>query len=241
MNRLKAPKTVNQIATHALLGVVVVMGMASCGQDPTRKYDESQKHTTPRIEYTAAMDMYRSPSYETYSTNPVFADSMSAQKPVAGTVARGHLPYAYPNTKEGYELAGQQLKNPIPLSPKVLEEGQDLFVKYCSHCHGATGMGDGKMIKNDRFPPPPAYSSEALKNLSEGKMYHSITYGKNLMPNHATQLYPEERWKIIHFIQTLQGPKTAEVPAEGGATGTQEATPVPAEQEAAPAESTQNG
>jgi hypothetical protein len=43
-----------------------------------------------------------------------------------------------------------------------------------------------------------------LKNLSAGKMYHSITHGKNLMGSYASQVNPTERWKIIRFIQTLQ-------------------------------------
>src|SRR5436190_11812235 len=89
-------------------------------------YDDKTK---PGYEYMP--DMYRSPSYETYSANPNFADSMTARQPVAGTIARGdaiftdydRLPYPYPNTPEGYEEAGQKLHDPLEKTPENLAEG----------------------------------------------------------------------------------------------------------------------
>ena len=44
----------------------------------------------------------------------------------------------------------------------------------------------------------------SLKNLPEGKIFFSISYGKNLMGPHASQLSQEERWKIVRYIQELQ-------------------------------------
>ena len=112
--------------------------------------------TKPGYEYMP--DMYRSPSYETYSSNPNFPDSITARQPVKGTIARGdaiftdldRMPYAYENTPEGYELAGAQLKSPIPISPANLAEGKRLYFNYCQACHGASatgGMGP-KLAKN---------------------------------------------------------------------------------------------
>ena len=49
-------------------------------------------------------------------------------KPVKGTVARGYLPYAYPNTPEGYEQAGLNLHNPFS---KLTENNGKKTVKYC--------------------------------------------------------------------------------------------------------------
>jgi mono/diheme cytochrome c family protein len=126
--------------------------------------------------------------------------------PVKGTICRGFIPYAYPNTNEGYEAAGLNLHNPIALTPQVEKEGEVLFGKFCVHCHGAGGMGDG--LVGTKLPgPPPAYSG-TLKNLPEGKIFHSITYGKGSMGNHASLLNTEERWKLVHYVQKLQGPKT---------------------------------
>ena len=98
---------------------------------------------------------------------------------------------------------------PIVYSESVEKDGEVLFGKYCVHCHGATGAGDGKV--GAKLPgPPPAYNG-ALKNLPEGKIFHSITYGKGTMGSHASQLTQEERWKLVYYVQKLQGPKTVAV------------------------------
>jgi mono/diheme cytochrome c family protein len=127
--------------------------------------------------------------------------------PVKGTIARGYMPYVYPNTPDGYEQAGLYLKNPIVYSEAVEKDGEALYGKFCVHCHGATGQGDGKV--GLKLPgAPPSYSGP-LKNLPEGKIFHSITYGKGLMGNHASLLTQEERWKLVYYVQKLQGPKAS--------------------------------
>jgi hypothetical protein len=35
-------------------------------------------------------------------------------------------------------------------------------------------------------------------------MFHSITYGKGLMGQHASQLTQLERWQIIEYVKLLQ-------------------------------------
>lgn len=178
---------------------LLMAGISSCG-----KKDEN----SPGVEYMP--DMYRSPSLEYYSTHTVDGDTLnSAKLPVKGTVARGFIPYAYPNTTEGYEQAGLNLRNPLPAANKENweKEGEVLYGKFCVHCHGASGGGDGKV--GGKLPgPPPAYNG-TLKNLPEGKIFHSITYGKGTMGSHASQLTQEERWKLVYYVQKLQGPKEA--------------------------------
>lgn len=166
-------------------------------------------------------DMYRSSSYEANSDNPNFADSMTNQLAVEGTISQGWIPnseyssfktpYPYKNDSAGYEDAGRFLKNPIPVSAEVIADGKGKYEKFCGHCHGASGQGDGAVVTAGNYPPPPAYSSAQLKNLPEGKMYHTIQYGKGMMGSHASQLTPEERWKIIRYVQTLQNSGTAAV------------------------------
>lgn len=188
-----------KLITCSTLAVMLVAGFTSCGKKDTN---------SPGFEFMP--DMYRSPSVEYYGTHSIFGDTIyNAMIPVKGTVARGYLPYAYPNTPEGYEQAGLNLRNPIALTPEVEKEGEVLFSKFCIHCHGATGAGDGKV--GQKLPgPPPAYNGP-LKNLPEGKIFHSITYGKGAMGNHASILNTEERWKLVHYVQKLQGPKTVAV------------------------------
>jgi mono/diheme cytochrome c family protein len=150
-------------------------------------------------------DMYRPVSYEANNVNASFRDSMANRKPVEGTIARGYTPYPYKNDAEGYELAGVHLKNPFPSTPENIEKGKVLYGKFCVHCHGETGKGDGKVGAKLPGPPPP-YDGPALKDLPEGKAFHTIHYGKGMMGSHAGQLTQEERWKIVSYVQTLQHP-----------------------------------
>ncbi len=175
----------------SLLVAAIIMVLHSCSHD---KKDPG---------YEFMPDMYRSPSYETYSANPNFEDGMTARQPVKGTIPRGFMPFGYPNTNEGYEAAGTELKSPLARTEENLIEGERLYGVFCMQCHGKEGKGDGTIIKNEKFPPPPSYSGQ-LKDLVEGKMYWTITYGKNLMGSHASQLNSAERWKVILYVQKLQ-------------------------------------
>jgi mono/diheme cytochrome c family protein len=194
----------------------VVIGISACNYTDTKK---------PGYEFMP--DMYRSPSYETYSENPIYADSMEARQPVAGTIARGdaifsdydRMPYPYPNTTEGYEAAGTSLTNPIEKNELNMAEGKRLYMNYCTHCHGETGQGDGLVTQAPHNgPKPPAYNGDQLKNLPVGKMFHTVTWGKNMMGSHASQLTPTQRWKIIMYVQTLQHPAGAEASADSTQT-----------------------
>ncbi|MBI2281508.1 MAG: cytochrome c [Bacteroidetes bacterium] len=154
-------------------------------------------------------DMFRSPSIETYvdygevrdKQHPEMKDKISAMLPVKGTIPRGFTPYPYENTPEGYELAGANLKNPLVYNEQVVKEGEVLFGMFCVHCHGTTGQGDGILVQREKFPPLPVKFAPGLA-IPEGKMFHSITYGRNLMGAHASQLTKEERWKLVLFIRT---------------------------------------
>lgn len=198
---MKKHYTTVKLAFSSALAALVMAGFTSCG-----KHDEN----SPGVEFMP--DMYRSPSLEYYQTHTVDGDTVyNAMHPVKGSVARGYVPYAYPNTPEGYEMAGANLHNPLAASKREQweQEGEVLYGKFCVHCHGATGAGDGKV--GGKLPgPPPAYNG-ALKNLSEGKIFHTLTYGKGTMGSHASQLTQEERWKLVYYVQKLQGPKETPV------------------------------
>jgi mono/diheme cytochrome c family protein len=163
---------------------------------------------SPGFEYMP--DMYRSTSYETNSGNGNFSDSMTNRQPVKGTISydqevTAYHPYPYPNNDSGYAWAGRNLHDPFPATKEILDKGTVLYSKFCVHCHGASGGGDG--LVGSKLPgPPPAYSGP-LKDLPEGKMFHTLQFGKGLMGSHASQLTPDERWMIIRYVQTLQGKK----------------------------------
>jgi mono/diheme cytochrome c family protein len=156
-----------------------------------------------------APNMYEHIAYDPDQPNPNFKDGKTAQKPPAGTIPVGFVTFDYPNTKDGYEAAGTAVKSPLPQTDENFADGQVLFEHFCSPCHGMKGLGDGLVVVHG-FPAPPSYSSGqssrggAMKDLTDGKIYHTITYGVNAMGSYASQLAPEERWKVIMYVHHLQ-------------------------------------
>lgn len=156
-----------------------------------------------------APNMYEHIAYDPDQPNPNFKNGQTAQKPPAGTIPVGFETFDYPNSKDGYELAGTEVKNPLPQTKQNFDDGQLLFAHFCSPCHGATGQGDGLVVAHG-FPAPPSYSKGqssrggAMKDLSDGKIYHTITFGVNAMGSYASQLAPDERWKVIMYVHHLQ-------------------------------------
>lgn len=193
-------KKVTKIISLMAVVSCITIGMTSCGkQDPN----------SPGVEFMP--DMYRSPSFETNSFAVIkkadgsYDTIQTNRLPVKGTIPRGFMPYPYANDTAGYANAGRYLHNPLSKTAENLAEGEALYGKFCVHCHGASGQADG-LVAAKLSGPPPSYSSAALMALPEGKMFHTITYGKGIMGSHAAQVNANERWKIIMYIQKLQHP-----------------------------------
>ena len=223
------------MSKHTLIlssAALAVFSLASCGGDPD----------SPGIEYFP--DMYRSPSVEAYvdyGQDPYyFEDSVvvaqrhtqSARKPVPGTIAFAddqskaayNFPYPYPNTTEGYEAAAANIC-PLPMTQENVDKGKVIYDKMCKHCHGEKGAGDGAVVNNGNYPPPGAYNGP-LKTLPEGKIFHTLMYGKNVaMGSHAGQLNKEERWLVTRYVQYLQNDgKLTAAPAPAAADSAVAAT-----------------
>lgn len=200
------------------MALTLVAGFTSCEEVPN----------SPGFEFNP--DMYRTRALRYYGQYvTATGDTLNmARKPVEGTIARGYLP-AIPKGMT-YELA-DNLRNPIPFSPEVEKEGEVLYGKFCVHCHGEAGKGDGKVAS--KLPgPPPAYDG-TLKNLSEGKMFYSISLGKGTMGPHGLILNAEERWKLVHFVQKLQGIRNAPPVADSAAVAVVDAKKVESKKEEA--------
>jgi hypothetical protein len=156
-----------------------------------------------------APNMYEHIAYDPDQKNPNFKDGKTAQVPPAGTIPVGFTKFDYPATKDGYELASTEVKNALALTERNMADGKILFEHFCSPCHGMTGQGDGLVVKHG-FPAPPSYSTGqssrggAMKDLTDGKIYHTITYGNGAMGSYASQLAPEERWKVVLYVHHLQ-------------------------------------
>ncbi len=156
--------------------------------------------TKPRYEY--APNMVDSLAYESFSPNPVTRDGKTMMAPAPGTIARGAKPFRY-GVGPGEALrAGRELVNPVEKTEAALARGQKVFGIFCTPCHGTRGLGDGPMIPS--FSKPPSLLGEEARSLPDGQIFHIISRGQNKMGSHATQITPEDRWKVIHFVRSLQ-------------------------------------
>lgn len=159
--------------------LVMLAGFSACG-----------KHEKPNFVFMP--DMAYSPAFKAQEEG-------SMRKPVEGTIPRGHQPYAYPNDPEA---AGRELRNPLKRTRDAMNRGKDMFNTYCIVCHGPSGQGDGSIVPP--YPRPPSLLSEKVSTWPDGRIYHVITMGQNLMSSYASQVTESDRWAIIHYIRALQ-------------------------------------
>jgi mono/diheme cytochrome c family protein len=179
---------------RALGSAAALLVFAGCEQDVSK----------PNYEY--APDMVSSVAYDSFAPNPNTKDGKTLLSPAPGSVPRGYKPLHLTAGPEEAARAGRELKNPYPASPELLARGHVAFTRYCSPCHGTGGLGDG--LVTARFPIPPSLLADHAKGLPDGQIFHIITYGQGLMPAHGSQVAPEDRWKIVHFVRSLQNPPT---------------------------------
>lgn len=124
------------------------------------------------------------------------------------TPVNGSVNYYYGNTEEERLRAMNEIKsNPLPITKKGLAEGKALYDLYCAICHGAGGDGAGYLVRDDggKYPAQPAnFMKDEFISSSEGRYYHAIMYGRNMMGSHRDKLSYAERWNVIHYIRSKQ-------------------------------------
>jgi mono/diheme cytochrome c family protein len=157
-------------------------------------------HGRPGYEYMP--DMARSPAYGSFAANPATRDGKTLQAPAPGTIPRGFLPLRYGPSPEGAARAGVELRNPVPLTAATLAQGRRLYEAFCLVCHGARGRGDGPLVP--KIPNPPAYDSPRVREMPAGRLFHVISHGSGRMAAYASQVPAADRWRIVHYVQSLQ-------------------------------------
>jgi mono/diheme cytochrome c family protein len=171
---------------------VALLGCSNGPNDPGTQY---------------APQMYDDPAYSPLKQieyNTVNPTRSNMRVPAAGTIPRGKLDYFTHIPKNDSLNQADALVSPIRPTEQVLAEGQVLYERFCQHCHGAEGQGDGLVA--------PVYKgvanlqSDAIKAVSLGHIFNVITNGKGRMLPHGSQVNPQERWEIALYVKNvLQG------------------------------------
>ena len=203
-------KRLERVLVTLTLGVLVLAALS--WPDPSRR----------NVAY--APDMAVSPAVGTYEAGGRRVDGSALRTPVAGTVPRGVLPLHYEASEADALRAGVELT--MPSSIIAERDGAhvaQLFAAFCQPCHGRDGHGDGITIKRG-FQPPPSLLTQRARDMRDGQMFHVLAYGQKLMPAHASQLSPDDRWRLIKHIRGLQ----ARLPVDPPPFGSSESAPPPA-------------
>lgn len=188
----------------AILGI-----LSSCGKDP----NDTGTEFAPNMYHSVAYEPLTQTEGELNTINP---KGLNMREPVQGTVPRkkysdsSELNAAFvkqdliSRTIDNTDMAASEaaLTNPLVASPENIEAGKLQYERFCQHCHGEGGKGDGPVAK--AYKGVPIYSSDALKDLNDGHIYHVITHGKGRMWPHGSQISPENRWKIVLYVHELQ-------------------------------------
>ncbi len=127
------------------------------------------------------------------------------------TPVNGNVPYYYADSDAERTRAEKEISmNPLPITKENLAKGKELWTIYCGICHGKNCAGNGYLVndeenKNVKYPAQPAnLLLDTFANGNNGRIYHAIMYGKNVMGNYADKLSYTERWQVIHYIRKCQ-------------------------------------
>jgi mono/diheme cytochrome c family protein len=92
---------------------------------------------------------------------------------------------------------------PFPVTAQVMQRGQERYQIFCAMCHGATGDGDGMIVRRG-FRQPPSYHQDSLREARVGHFFRVITEGYGAMPSYRSQVPVQDRWAIIAYVRALQ-------------------------------------
>jgi len=147
--------------------------------------------------------------------NDFFANGLSSQLPVAGTIARGKpiqtatgpvYPYEdsavftgrVPGTTNFVE------NNPLAINAQLLERGRQRFTIYCSPCHGQEADGNGITRKIGAMAVVANLHDKRIVEMADGEIFYVITHGRNLMGAYGPNVTVEDRWAVIAYLRALQ-------------------------------------
>ena len=137
------------------------------------------------------LSMTQQRKYTTYAPANFWPDGTSARPLPDHVVAQGDV------------IRHDQETEPPPVTPALLERGQQRFNIYCAPCHGLAGDGDGIIVAHG-FPAPPSYHIPRLLAAPAQHFYDVITEGYGVMYSYVDRVDPHDRWAIAAYIRALQ-------------------------------------
>lgn len=100
-----------------------------------------------------------------------------------------------------------QVTNPTPASADSHARGEELYVKFCSKCHGMTGNGAGPSAHGFSTDPRQLWTWYQADKSADPYLFWFITNGRSDMPPWGLILSEDQRWDLVNYIKTLPPPK----------------------------------
>ncbi len=128
--------------------------------------------------------------------------SIKPQEGPLNTYPKDSVPVGGPWTKVADRDAAEDIPNPVAATKASILKGRSLFKIYCMPCHGESGTGNGPV--GMVFEAPPAdLSSDYVKELTDGWLWGTITFGSYLMPRYGYDMSPTERWDVVNYLRNV--------------------------------------
>jgi hypothetical protein len=160
-------------------------------------------------------DMERQLKLRPQKDNSFFANGISSQVPVAGTIPRSDpiqtadgkvYPFEDSPVNTGRTPGTTNfIENiPLPITHSLMTRGQQRFQINCSPCHGATAEGNGITKKIGAMPVVANLHDKRIVEMPDGEIFWVITNGRNLMGAYGANVTVEDRWAIVAYLRALQ-------------------------------------
>ena len=151
------------------------------------------------------------PKYKSQGPSKFFADGRAERNPPPHVVASSFGPDGQPLRDDdelyrGKGPDGQWLRgfpSALTVDSAFIQRGQNRFNIYCRPCHGTLGDGMG-VTKYLGMGATPSYQIDRIRQMAEGEIFNTITYGKGNMQTYADKLTPKDRWAVIAYVRALQ-------------------------------------
>jgi mono/diheme cytochrome c family protein len=190
--------------------IVAVVGILGCRGTHFRK--------PPLYIYP---DMERQLKLRPQKPNEFFANGISSQLPVPGTIARSAsfqtangTVFAFEDAPFNTGLAAGTARqvgvtnfvelSPIATTAEVLARGRQRYGISCSPCHGGLGDGNGITKKIGAMAVVANLHDRRIVEMTDGELFYVITHGRGLMGAYGPSVTVPDRWAIVAYVRALQ-------------------------------------
>ena len=105
--------------------------------------------------------------------------------------------------------SAKTMKNPVAADAKSIDAGKALFAKSCSVCHGATGKGDGAIVKSlkpEATKPSDFTDAKWDHGSTDGEIFTNIRDGigpKFEMKAQKGKIMDNDIWNLVNYLKSL--------------------------------------